>query len=166
MGAPAVPCDEIDADRRLMLRLLALAGMAGGAAAFGLVGPSRAADAETWPKEAFGQKDAAAALKSLGVPAAEPSDKVELTVPEIAENGAVVPVTIATSLADVSMIAVMIPQNPFSLTALYRIPPGTDASVSCRVKMAQTAQVIALVSAGGRLYSAAKDVKVTLGGCG
>ncbi len=156
----------VDAERRLLLRCLALAGIVGTGFATGLIGTAEAADALGWPSAAFGQKDQAAALKSLGETAPEPSDKVVLTVPEIAENGAVVPVSVSTDLADVRFIAIMIPQNPFALTALYPIPAGTSTSVSCRVKMAQTAQVIALVAAGGKIFSAAHEVKVTLGGCG
>lgn len=166
MSAPVADWDEIDADRRMMLRLLALAGLLGGIAGTGAAGPARAADMPAWPKEAFSQKDQAAALKALGVTAAEPSGKIALTVPEIAENGAVVPVGITADLPDVQSIAVMLPQNPFALTALYQIPPGTAASVSCRVKMAQTAQVVALVAAGGKFYTASREVKVTAGGCG
>lgn len=166
MSAPVPDRDEADADRRMMLRLLALAGFIGGVGAAGAAGTARAADMPAWPKEAFSQKDQASALKALGVTAADPSGKITLTVPEIAENGAVVPVGITVDLPDVRSIAVLIPQNPFSLIALYQIPLGTAASVSCRVKMAQTSQVIALVGAGGGFYTASREVKVTAGGCG
>jgi sulfur-oxidizing protein SoxY len=166
MSAPVADWARIEADRRMLLRLLALAGFVGGVVGTSAAGSARAADMPAWPKEAFSQKNQAAALKALGVTAAEPSAKIALTVPEIAENGAVVPVGITADLPDVQSIAVLIPQNPFSLIAFYQIPAGTAASVSCRVKMAQTSQLIALVGAGGTFYTASREVKVTAGGCG
>ena len=165
------PTGEPDADRRLVLRCLGLALASGAGAAllssFGT--PAAAADMPAkpvWPKDAFTCKDEASALKALGWEAPVASDKITLVLPEIAENGAVVPVSISVAMPDVRSIAVMIPDNPFTLTALYPLPAGTAPDIACRVKMAKTAKVVALVAAGGKLYSATRDVKVTLGGCG
>ena len=126
----------------------------------------RAADASKWPKDAFQQKTEADAIKALYGKTAEESDKVKLDAPEIAENGAVVPITVSSTLPDVTSIAILVPENPFPLAASYKIPAGTQAMVGNRLKMAKTSKVVALVEAGGKLYSATKEVKVTVGGCG
>jgi sulfur-oxidizing protein SoxY len=89
-----------------------------------------------------------------------------MDAPEIAENGAVVPVSVTTSLPDVTSIAILVAENPNALAASYRIPAGTVPSVANRLKMAKTSNVIAVVEAGGKLYSASKEIKVTIGGCG
>ena len=125
-----------------------------------------AADAAGWPAEAFKQKDEAAALKSLYGKAAEASDKVKLEAPEIAENGAVVPISVSTSLPNVTSISVMVAENPYALAASYKIPEGTTPAVSNRLKMAKTSNVVAIVESDGKLYSATREVKVTVGGCG
>jgi sulfur-oxidizing protein SoxY len=69
-------------------------------------------------------------------------------------------------LPDVTSIAVMVTENPFPLAASYKIPPGTLGMVSNRLKMAKTSKVVALVESNGKIYSATKEVKVTVGGCG
>lgn len=146
--------------------------VAGGIAGLGLTGTVQftpalaAADASKWPKDAFQQKTEADTIKALYGKTAEASDKVKLDAPEIAENGAVVPVAITSTLADVTSIAILISENPFPLAAAYRIPAGSAAAVANRLKMAKTSKVVALVEAGGKLYSASKEVKVTVGGCG
>lgn len=125
-----------------------------------------AADAAGWPVEAFKQKSEADALKSLYGKAAEASDKIKLDAPEIAENGAVVPISVSTSLPNVTSISVIVAENPYALAASYKIPEGTTAAVSNRLKMAKTSNVVAIVESDGKLYSATKEVKVTVGGCG
>jgi sulfur-oxidizing protein SoxY len=128
--------------------------------------PAVAAAIDKYPEEAFRQKDGKEAIKLLYGRTAEPSDKIKLDAPEIAENGAVVPVSVSTSLADVTTIAFVVPENPNVLAAYYRIPQGTMPSVSNRLKMAKTSNVIAIVESGGKLFSATREVKVTVGGCG
>jgi sulfur-oxidizing protein SoxY len=86
--------------------------------------------------------------------------------PEIAENGAVVPVSVSTSLPNVTAIAILIPENPNTLAASYKIAEGTEGFVANRLKMAKTSKIVAVVESGGKLYSASKEVKVTVGGCG
>ena len=76
------------------------------------------------------------------------------------------PISVSTTLPDVTSIAIVISENPFPLTANYVIPPGTSAMVANRLKMAKTSKVIALVESGGKVFSASKEVKVTVGGCG
>jgi len=145
--------------------------VAGGLAGLSLAGGAplsraRAADASQWPKEAFSQKTEAAAIKALYNTTPEPSDKITLDAPEIAENGAVVPISVATTLPGVTSISIVVSENPFPLTVHYAIPPGTSAMVANRLKMAKTSKVIALVATGGKVFSASKEVKVTVGGCG
>jgi sulfur-oxidizing protein SoxY len=95
-----------------------------------------------------------------------PSQDIEIVAPEIAENGAVVPITVNSKLAKTQSIAILVEKNPNMLSALFDIPDGTDPFVATRVKMAQTSNVSALVKADGKYYLASKEIKVTLGGCG
>jgi sulfur-oxidizing protein SoxY len=145
-----------------------------GAGAVALVGlgnlpfgrPAFAAANDKYPEEAFKQKSNADAIKALYGKTAEASDKIKLDAPEIAENGAVVPVSMTTTLADVTSISFVVAENPIVLVASYKIPAGTVPAVSNRIKMAKTSKVTVLVEAGGKLFSAEKEVKVTVGGCG
>ena len=163
-GAPPVT-------RRLVLRgagAVALAGLsvAGlGVAAFHTPAALAAAN-DKYPEDAFKQKDSKEAIKLLYGRTAEPSDKIKLDAPEIAENGAVVPISVSTSIADVTSIAFVVPENPNVLAAYYRIPQGTMPSIANRLKMAKTSNVIVIVESGGKLFSATREVKVTVGGCG
>jgi sulfur-oxidizing protein SoxY len=154
------------ATRRLILRGAATVALIGlGNPSFGLV-PAYAAANDKYPEEAFKQKSDADAIKSLYGKTAEASDKVKLDAPEIAENGAVVPVSVSTTLADVTSISFLVAENPNALIASYKIPAGTVPAIANRIKMAKTSNVIVVVEAGGKLYSATKEVKVTVGGCG
>ena len=160
------PLDGFAATRRLILKgagAIALTGL--GVVSFSMV-PVFAAANDKYPEDAFRQKRAADAIKSLYGRTAEASDKVKLDAPEIAENGAVVPISVSTTLTEVTSIAFLTSENPNALAAVYRIPPGTMPSVANRLKMAKTSDVIVIVEAGGKLYSATKEVKVTVGGCG
>jgi sulfur-oxidizing protein SoxY len=152
--------------RRLILQgagMVALVGL--GNIPFSLA-PAFAAANDKYPEEAFKQKSDADAIKSLYGKAPEASDKIKVDAPEIAENGSVVPVSVTTSLADVSSISFLVSENPVALVASYKIPAGTLPSVANRIKMAKTSNVVVVVEAGGKLYSATKEVKVTVGGCG
>src|SRR5882724_9950937 len=158
--------DGFSATRRVILKgagAVALVGL--GNIPFSLV-PAFAAANDKYPEDAFKAKGEADAIKSLYGKTAEASDKIKLDAPEIAENGAVVPISVSTTLADVTSIAFLVSENPNALAASYKIPAGTMPSVANRLKMAKTSNVIAIVEAGGKLYSATKEVKVTVGGCG
>jgi sulfur-oxidizing protein SoxY len=150
-------------------RRLILQG-AGAVALFGLGSfpftPALAAANDKYPEDAFRQKSDADAIKALYGKTAEASDKIKLDAPEIAENGAVVPIAVTTTLADVTSISFFVSENPNALAASYVIPAGTVPAVANRLKMAKTCNVIAIVESGGKLYSATKEVKVTVGGCG
>ena len=154
------------ATRRLILQgagAVALVGL--GNLPFGTT-PALAAANDKYPEDAFKAKSEADAIKALYGKSPEPSDKVKMDAPEIAENGAVVPISVSTTLTDVTSIAFLVSENPVALVATYRIPGGTAASVANRIKMARTSNVTVVVEAGGKLYSATKEVKVTVGGCG
>ena len=158
--------ESIDSTRRMILKgtaVLALIGLAG--IRFDLT-PAFAAANDKYPEDAFKQKSGDDAIKSLYGKTAEPSDKVKLDAPEIAENGSVVPISVSSTLSDVTSISILVAENPNALAASYRVPAGTMPTVANRLKMAKTSNVIAVVEAGGKLYSATKEVKVTVGGCG
>ena len=123
--------------------------------------------AEEWNKGAFETHSMDETLKALGGSTPSPSkDIVFFSTPDIAENGAVVPIGIRSSVPKTESIAILIEKNPNMLAAVFDIPPGTDPSLSTRIKMGQTSDVYALVKADGKYYVASKEIKVTLGGCG
>ena len=134
------------------------------ALAIGLVRPLAALAA--WNKEAFGAKTAADALKNLGVPNAAPSGDLHIEAPQIAENGAVVPIEISSNIPGTTALIVVIEKNPFPLAATFDVANGAEPYTSVRIKLGQTSYVRAVVKADGRFYTAAKEVKVTVGGCG
>jgi sulfur-oxidizing protein SoxY len=119
-----------------------------------------------WNEAAFSAEEQGAALNALYGGGADASGDVMLNAPDIAENGAVVPVTVSTKLADVESIAIFIEKNPNPLAVQFMVPAGTDAEVSTRVRIGQTSNVTAVVKAGGKTLSSTKEVKVTIGGCG
>jgi sulfur-oxidizing protein SoxY len=120
-----------------------------------------------WPKKAFESESADAVMKELfGSTDAAASDAVTLTAPDIAENGAVVPVSVTTTLDGVESIGIIVTENPSPLVASFDLTPDAVADVSTRIKMGKTSDVVAIVKADGKLYSASKNVKVTIGGCG
>ena len=135
-------------------------------AAAGWLKPGDAA-AEGWNKAAFEQHSLDDALKALGSggPVAS-KDITFVATPDIAENGAVVPIGVSSAIPKTESIAILIEKNPNTLAALFDIPQGTEPALSTRVKMGQTSNVYALVKADGKYYVASKEIKVTLGGCG
>ena len=119
-----------------------------------------------WNKAAFEAKNMADVLKAMGGASAEKSADIIITAPDIAENGAVVPVAVASKIANTQSISILVEKNPSSLAAEFEILAGTEANVGTRVKMGQSSNIHAVVKAGGKYYVATKEVKVTLGGCG
>jgi len=135
-------------------------------AAAGWLAPETAA-AQAWNKNAFEAKTMDETMKAIGGGApAQSRDIAFVSTPDIAENGAVVPIGITSSIPKTESIAILIEKNPNMLAASFDIPAGTDPSVGTRVKMGQSSNVYALVKADGKYYVAAKEIKVTLGGCG
>jgi sulfur-oxidizing protein SoxY len=150
--------------RRTTLKAGAGLGAWGILAAAGIITPLAAQAA--WNKNAFEAKDLASALAALSANGAVDAKDIALTAPDIAENGAVVPLGISASLPGADLCAILIQKNITPLAALFTLPAGTEANVQTRCKMGQTSNVYALVRANGKYYTAKKEVKVTLGGCG
>lgn len=113
----------------------------------------------------FEIKSMADAVKALGGTAAN-SDQVTVVAPDIAENGAVVPVGATSKIPNTTEIYLIVEKNPTPMAAGFKIPAGTAADVQTRLKMGQSSNVFAVVKADGKLFSAFKETKVTLGGCG
>ena len=155
----------MEQSRREFLQAGSGAGVLALAVAAGLL-KSKDALAQQWNKAAFETKTVADTLKALGGSGSTESADVLITAPDIAENGAVVPLAVESKLAKTQSIAILIEKNPNTLSADFDIPPGTDPFVSTRVKMAETSNVYALVEADGKYFHAVKEIKVTLGGCG
>jgi sulfur-oxidizing protein SoxY len=156
----------MDAGRRDLLRrgggatLLALLGAAG------WLRPEDAA-AQSWNKNAFETQSLDDTVKALGGAApAQSKDITFFSTPDIAENGAVVPIGVTSNVPKTESIASLVEKNPNMLAAVFDIPAGTEPALSTRVKMGQSSNVYALVKADGKYYYAAKEIKVTLGGCG
>ncbi|HFD15821.1 MAG TPA: thiosulfate oxidation carrier protein SoxY [Rhodospirillales bacterium] len=155
----------MDSKRRTFLKGTLAVGAVGVAVGAGLLAPRRVLAA--WPKSAFEAKSVQDALKAVvGTDLTEASGKVKVKAPDIAENGAVVPVTVTASIDGVDAMAIFVEKNPQPLTSSYELSPAALGFVSTRIKMGKTSDVIAVAKAGGKVYSARKEVKVTIGGCG
>lgn len=154
----------MNVQRREALKSGGALGLFGVLVAAGLITPEVAQAA--WDKTAFDAKSMDDALKALGAGKPADSKDVQINAPDIAENGAVVPVAVKSTLPGTEFIAILIEKNPSMLAASFTLPEGTAADVSTRVKMGQTSNVFALVKAGGSFYMTTKEIKVTLGGCG
>jgi sulfur-oxidizing protein SoxY len=154
-----------DAKRRILLKGSLAAGAVGIAVGAGLLTP-RAVLAD-WPEAAFAANSVEDALQALlGTSSHEAGEAVKLKAPDIAENGAVVPVTVESDVPGISSISIIAAGNQTPLIASFNLGEGALGFVSTRIKMAKTAEVIAVVRAGDKVVSAAKEVKVTIGGCG
>ena len=136
------------------------------AAGAGLLKPGRVLAAE-WPKKAFDAKTMPEAISSLfGSTAAAASKDIMIKAPLQAENGAVVPITVSTKMDNVESIGLMVEKNATPLVANVALSNGAAGYFSARMKMGRTSNVTAFVKAGGKLYSASQEIKVTVGGCG
>ncbi len=151
--------------RRTFLQATMAAGTVAIATSAGLLTPSTVLAA--WPKKAFDATKYADALKAIaGSDKAENSKEISVEAPDIAENGAVVSVTVKSKAAKTEQISIFVPENANPLTASYIMSDAVDGFVTGRIKMRKTSDVIAVVKANGKLLTAKKPVKVTLGGCG
>ena len=147
--------------REMLARSATVAGLL---ATAGLLPQSALA---AWPQAAFDAKTLADAVKALGGGAPVESKDVTITGPDIAENGAVVPVGAATTLAGVKKLALLVEKNPNTLAAVFEITDAVEPNVNTRVKMGQSSNVYAVAMMGdGKVLYAQKEIKVTLGGCG
>ncbi len=154
----------MNALRRNILKGASGAGAVAVAVAAGLIAPARVLAAT--PRAAFEAKGMADAMKNLGVAAPADSKDITIKAPDIAENGAVVPVEVTSNIAGTSGIAILAEKNATPLVADFDFTGGAQGFISTRIKMANTSLVRAIVTAGGKTYTAAKEVKVTIGGCG
>ena len=147
------------AGRRLFIK--------GGLALVALISLPRVLLAAAWPQKAFESTvDTEAMAELFGTSKPTPSPEITLGTPVIAENGAVVPVSVKTSLQGVESIAIVVEKNPRPLAITFEIPPETLPDIACRIKMGQTSNVMAVVKTQDGVFSATKEVKVTIGGCG
>ena len=129
-----------------------------------VLGPARALAA--WNKGAFEAKSAIDAMRALGIGNTEDSKEIQIRAPEIAENGAVVPIDITSNIPGTTSISVFIEKNPFPYTGTFDFSQGSVPYVHLRVKMGESSPVRVVVAAGGKHYTTAQEVKVTIGGCG
>jgi sulfur-oxidizing protein SoxY len=151
--------------RRKFVKTAAFVGATVSAVGTGVLVPQRALGAYT--EAAFDAKDVGGALTaSMGSDQHTASGDIKLKAPDIAENGAVVPVTVSSSMSNIEAIAIIASANATPLTSSYTLSSACEPFVSTRIKMGKTAEVIAVVKADGKLYSSSKEVKVTIGGCG
>ncbi len=149
--------------RRTVLKLGASLSAIAGALAIGVLKPGIG---WAWNKAAFESKALADALKSIGATDLIESRDITITAPDIAENGAVVPVAVTSKIPNTQSIAILAEKNPFPLAASFDVSGTGEGYVSVRLKMGQTSNIHAVVKADGKFYVAVKEVKVTIGGCG
>ena len=151
--------------RRVFLKGSLAAGTVGVAVSAGLLAPQAVVAA--WNEKAFHAESIDGALSAtMGSASNTASDAIKIKAPDIAENGAVVPVSISSDMTGVESIALLAAGNNTPLVATFTLGANAVANVSTRIKMAKTGDVVAVVKAGGKLHSARKSVKVTIGGCG
>jgi sulfur-oxidizing protein SoxY len=155
----------MDSLRRTLLKGAGASGTIAVALAAGLLKPTRVLAAE-WKKDLFVAPDIGAALKGLGASAAAESKDIVLKAPEIAENGAVVPVEVVSNIPNTTELSVLVNKNPFPLASTFQFSNGALGVVAVRLKMGQTSDVKVVAKADGKFYSTSKEVKVTIGGCG
>lgn len=151
--------------RRLFLKQSLAASAVGLAMGAGLITPKAVLAA--WPKAAFEDKDLNSALnKLLGSSEMTESGDIEVSAPEIAENGAVVPVKVTANMSGVESITIIAENNPYPIITSFQLGEGAEAFASTRMKMGKSGDAIAVVKANGKLFSGRRPVKVTIGGCG
>lgn len=119
-----------------------------------------------WPAKAFKAKKINEAMAAMGDTKAQASSDIKIKAPDIAENGAVVSVTVSSTLPKVESMTIYVPVNAYPLTASYQLSSQTESFITGRIKMGKTSDIVAVVKSNGKLYTAKKAVKVTLGGCG
>ncbi|MCX8085379.1 MAG: thiosulfate oxidation carrier protein SoxY [Rhodocyclaceae bacterium] len=151
--------------RRTVLKGAGATGVLAGLIAAGVLKPTLAY-ANEWNKAAFEAKDFDAALKAIGGEGAATNPALSMKAPEIAENGAVVPIDVISNLPDTTSIAVLVKKNPLPLASVFEFSGGAQGEVSVRLKVSETSVIQAIAKAGGKSYSVQREVKVTVGGCG
>jgi sulfur-oxidizing protein SoxY len=151
--------------RRAFLKNAGAVGTVAIAIATGLLKPG-AVFAATWNSLAFTAKDLAESIKHAGYGGATESSGIVIKAPDIAENGAVVPITATSNIPGTTSMAIFVEKNPAPLIANFEFSNGAEPYISTRVKMAKTSIVRVSVTAGGKNFTSSREVKVTIGGCG
>lgn len=155
----------MDQLRRKFLKSAGIAGSVAVAITAGLL-KSGEVLAAAWNTAAFGAKNISDAMSAAGFAGAVESKDIVIKSPEIAENGAVVPVEVICNIPGTTSLAIFVEKNPTPMVGIFDFFAGGEAYVSTRVKMGQTSLVRVAVKSGGKTYMASKEVKVTIGGCG
>lgn len=151
--------------RRTFLKGTLASSVIGVAASAGLLNPRTVLAA--WPKTAFDAKSVDEVYDALfKSKEASSSSDIKIKAPDIAENGAVVPISVSTTIGGIRSISVLVEKNPAPLAARFNFASNTEGFISTRVKMGKTSNIIAVVKTGDKTFSASKEVKVTIGGCG
>ncbi len=151
--------------RRTFIKFSGSASALAAIAAAGLLKTTQAV-AAVWNKSGFESKAAAEAIKTLGASAAAESRDIIITAPDIAENGAVVPIEVVSRIPNTQSISIIAEKNPFPLAATMDFANGAEPYAYVRIKMGQTSNVRAIIKADGKFFMAVKEVKITVGGCG
>jgi sulfur-oxidizing protein SoxY len=154
----------MDHTRRGVLRGAGTAGALLAAFATGALKPSDVLAA--WNKDAFAAKSTTDAMKAMNISAAAESKDIMIRAPDIAENGAVVPIDVTSNIPGTESISLFVEKNPFPYVGTFGVAKGVMPYVHVRVKIAESSNVRVVVAAGGQYYQTAKEVKVTIGGCG
>jgi sulfur-oxidizing protein SoxY len=156
------PHREFSPPRRSFLAVTALLTTA---LVTGLLRPLHAIAAQ-WNKAAFDARNVDDAIRASGIVNPTPSAEIVIKAPEIAENGAQVPVDILSNLPGTQTIYIFVDKNPQPFVGSFNFKRGADPFISTRIKMGETSNLRIVVSAGGKHYVATREVKVTIGGCG
>ncbi len=157
--------DGVDAGRREFLARGGGAALLGALVAAGILKPGEAGAAE-FDRAAFAAKTLDDAYAALGAKALADGAGVVFEVPDVAENGAIVPVTVSCTVPRTESISILVDENAYPLVATFILPEGTAPWLTTRIKLARTTKVAALVKADGRFLVVTKHVQVTAGGCG
>jgi len=151
--------------RRQWLRAGLAAGALAAAFVSGMLTPLRALAGE-WPKAAFDDTDVEAAMRDAGIVAPGATQDIILKAPEIAENGAQVPVEVQSNIADTRIIYLFVDKNPQPMAGSFEFLSGAQPFISTRIKMGETSNLRVVALAGGKYFMVAREIKVTIGGCG
>lgn len=155
----------MDSIRRTLLKGAGGSGLLAAALAAGVLKPARVLAAQ-WNNGAFEAKDLGGVMSALGAATAAEHPGLTLKTPEIAENGAVVPVEVVSKLPNTRSISILVEKNPQPLSAHFDFADGVLPEVSVRLKMGQTSLVRAVARADGKFYTVQREIKITVGGCG
>ncbi len=156
--------DKFQQRRRTVLKGALASSLVGLAASWGMLGNMAHA---ARPQMAFDSEDVDSTLKALfGEDGIEDSEMITVKGPDIAENGAVVPIKVTAKTESVESIAILVPENPAPMVAAFDLNSSVSPEISVRIKMGKTSDVIALVRSNGQVLRGVKEVKVTIGGCG